>query len=79
MSTEEKVLQILEQVTGTDEVRNDLDISLFQAGLIDSLGAIEILVAIEEGLGIRIEPTEVGREEIDTPNMIIAYVKKKEH
>jgi D-alanine--poly(phosphoribitol) ligase subunit 2 len=78
MNTEEKILQILEQVTGTDEVRRDREISLFRAGLIDSLGAIEMLVAIDEELGIRIEPTEVDREEIDTPAKIIEYVTKKE-
>lgn len=78
MSTEERILQILEQVTGTDEVRRDRGISLFKSGLIDSLGAIELLVAIDEQLGVVIEPTEVDRAEIETPNMIIEYVTKKE-
>jgi len=78
MSTEERILQILEQVTGTDEVRRDRGISLFKSGLIDSLGAIEMLVAIDEQLGVVIEPTEVDRAEIETPNMIIEYVTKKE-
>jgi D-alanine--poly(phosphoribitol) ligase subunit 2 len=45
--------------------------------LLDSFGAIELLVAIDEEFGIRIEPTELAREEFDTPNKIIGYVTKK--
>jgi D-alanine--poly(phosphoribitol) ligase subunit 2 len=74
---EEKVLDILESVCGTDEVREDKDINLFEAGLLDSLGVTELLIEIEEKLGIEIAPTEVTRGEIETPNKIIQYISKK--
>ncbi len=32
------VLDILEDLTGSDEVRNDLDIDIFETGLLDSMG-----------------------------------------
>jgi D-alanine--poly(phosphoribitol) ligase, subunit 2 len=73
---EEKVLDILESVCGTDEVRKDMDVNLFETGLLDSLGITELLVEIEEQLGIEIAPTEITREDIETPNKIIMYLSK---
>lgn len=74
---EEKVFEILESVCGTDEVREDRNIDLFENGLIDSLGIIELLLAIEEKLNIKIQPTEVKREEIATPNKLIEYLSQR--
>lgn len=74
---EEKLLDILEAIAGTDEVRNERDLNLFEAGLLDSLGMIELLVEIEEQLGIKIEPTEIERTEMDTVNKILAYISKR--
>jgi D-alanine--poly(phosphoribitol) ligase subunit 2 len=71
---EEKVLDILISICGVDEVKQDRDIDLFETGLLDSLGIIELLVQIEEKLGIVIEPTEVEREDINTPNKLIDYL-----
>jgi D-alanine--poly(phosphoribitol) ligase subunit 2 len=71
---EEKILDILESICGVDEVREDKDLDLFDSGLLDSLATIELLIALEEKLGVKIEPTEVQREDIDTPNKIIEYV-----
>ena len=75
---EEKVLNLLEEVCGTSEVRRDLALNLFETGLLDSMGVIELLVGIEEQLGIRIEPTEVERTEMDTPAKIMALLRKKQ-
>jgi D-alanine--poly(phosphoribitol) ligase subunit 2 len=74
---EEKILDILETICGVDEAREDKDINLFETGLLDSLAVIELLVQIEEKLGIVIEPTEVEREEIETPNKLIQYLSKR--
>jgi len=75
---ENKVLDILEEICGTDEVRLDRDVKLFDTGILDSLGFTEFLIEIEEQLGIEIAPTEVLREEVDTPNKIIEYLSKRE-
>jgi len=73
----DKLLDILESICGTDEVKKDLDINLFEEGLLDSLGVTELLIEIEEKLGIEIAPTEIVREDIETPNKIIAYLSKR--
>ncbi|ARC83508.1 D-alanine--poly(phosphoribitol) ligase, subunit 2 [Clostridium argentinense CDC 2741] len=74
---ENTVLEILEDICGTDEFKEDLDINLFDAGLLDSLGSIEILLELEERLGIKLQPTELERSDIETPNNLIAFLKKK--
>jgi len=74
---EEKILNIIEEISGTDEIKRNRDINLFDKGLLDSLGMIELFVALEEVLGVTIEPTEIEREEINTPNKIINYVFRK--
>lgn len=74
---EEKVLQILVDISGVDDIREDRDTDLYETGLLDSLGTIELLIQIEEKLGIKIEPTEVSRDEINTPNKLIKYLSMR--
>ena len=47
MNIQETVLNILEDITGTDEVVNNQDIQLFEEGLLDSLATVQLLVEIE--------------------------------
>ena len=72
---EEKMLDILEEVCGDDEVRTNRDEDLFALGLLDSMGAIVLLVDIEDVFGVYIAPTEVERNEMNTVNLIIHQVE----
>lgn len=74
---EEEMLQLLEEICDDDVVRDERDIDLFEEGLLDSMAAIELLVAIEENFGVEIAPTAVEREEMNTVNKIIAQVQKR--
>ena len=71
---ENKILDIMENVCSSDEVREDMDINLFETGLLDSLGVIQLLIEIEEVLGVKIEPTEVERNQIETPQKVINFI-----
>ncbi len=73
----EKVLDIFEEVTGTDEIREDLDLDLFEAGLLDSLGIIEVLLKIEEVFGIKLQPTDLERKDMATTNNLIAFLSSR--
>ncbi len=73
----ETVMDILVDVTGDEVVKEEPDINLPEEDLIDSLGYIELLMDIEESLGIVIAPTEYTREEMDTPAKIAAVVQSK--
>ena len=73
---EEKILSILEEICVDEVVYEDKDINLKEEGLMDSLEFVELLVRLEE-FGLEVAPTEVTYGEIDTPNKIIEYVKKR--
>ena len=74
VNTEEKVLDMLEDICDDDAVREERDIDLFDAGLLDSMAAIELLVAIEEEFGVQIAPT-ADRDEMNTVNKIIHQIE----
>lgn len=73
----EKVLDMFEEVIGTDEIREDLDLDLFEAGLLDSLGIIEMLLKIEEVFGLKLQPTDLERVDMATVNNLTAFLQKK--
>lgn len=75
--TRAKVLDLLEDVAGDPEVRERLDEDLFELGFLDSMAAIELLVGLEDELGVSIAPTEVERSEMNTVNKIVAQVVKR--
>jgi D-alanine--poly(phosphoribitol) ligase subunit 2 len=72
---EEKVLDILEDVCGDDIVRDERDMDLFAAGLLDSMGGIEVLVRLQDEFGVEIAPTAVERSEMNSVNTIIHQVE----
>ena len=45
--------------------------------ILDSLGAIELLVALQDNFGVSIAPTELEREEMTTVNLIIARTAER--
>lgn len=71
------VLDLLEDVSGEAEVRDHLDEDLFELGFLDSMAAIELLVGLEDELGVSIAPTEVARSDMNTANKIVAQVAKR--
>ncbi|MHC5248354.1 D-alanine--poly(phosphoribitol) ligase subunit DltC [Enterococcus sp. HY326] len=74
MNTQDAVLDILEMITGTDEVREDLNVNLFDEGLMDSLATVQLLVELEGQLGVQVPVSEFDRADWSTPAQIIAQV-----
>ena len=52
-------------------------LDLLEEDLIDSLDYTELLVGIEDALGVVMAPSELKREEMDTPNKIIDQVLRR--
>jgi D-alanine--poly(phosphoribitol) ligase subunit 2 len=77
MSAPEKVIALLERITGTDEVRKNPDLDMFDAGILDSLGMVELMVGLSEELKLEISPAEIVREEWSTPRKIVGYVENR--
>ena len=71
----ERMLDLIEEVCDDEVIREERDIDLFKAGLLDSMAAIELLVVIESEFGVVIAPTAVEREEMNSVNKIIHQVE----
>ena len=53
------------------------DMSLLDAGIVDSTGVLEIITFIETEFGVTVEDAEMLPENLDAVNHIAAYVAKK--
>lgn len=78
MDYKEIALDIYEEICDTDEIREDLDLDLFDAGLIDSLAVINIILKIEEKLDVSLQPTDFEKENIATINNFISFLENLE-
>ena len=74
---ESRIVDLIVDVTGEDEIGDYRDDDLFEEEMLDSLGAIELLVRIKEEFGVAIAPTELEREEMNTVNKVIARVQER--
>ena len=74
---EEKILDLLAELCEDEIVKSNKDIELFETGLLDSLAFAELLFGIEDNWGLIIAPSEIEREEINTPQKIISLIKER--
>ncbi len=74
---QETVISIFEDVLGCDEIKEDLDLDLFEAELLDSLAIIEVLLEIEERLGITLQPTDLERSDMATVNNLTKFLQNR--
>ena len=74
---EEKVLDMLIEITGSDDIAEEKDTDLFEAGLLDSLGIIEVLLKIEEIFGLKLQPTDLERKDMATVNNLVEFLKAR--
>lgn len=72
---QEIVIGIFEDVLGCDEIREDLNLNLFEVELLDSLAIIEVLLEIEERLGITLQPTDLERSDMATVNNLVKFLE----
>jgi len=56
---EDKIIQIIEELTDYKELREDIDIDLIENEILDSLAFIELIYKLEEEFDIEIQPTQV--------------------
>ncbi|HFK0664748.1 TPA: D-alanine--poly(phosphoribitol) ligase subunit DltC [Listeria monocytogenes] len=75
MAFRDNVLEILEEITETDEVVQNTNIKLFDEGLLDSMATVQLLIEIEEKLDITVPVSEFDRDEWATPEMIITQLE----
>ena len=70
-----QVLSILVEVSGIEEVRQNLDLRLYDRCILDSMNTVELILALSNRFGVDISPTEFDREQWATPRLIITSIE----
>ena len=73
MDIKSEVIEIIDELF-MEDVSDMMDEDLFDAGVLDSMGTVELIVEIENRFDIRVAVTEFGRDDWNTANKIIAGI-----
>ncbi|CAM1671183.1 D-alanine--poly(phosphoribitol) ligase subunit DltC [Streptococcus pneumoniae] len=73
MDIKSEVIEIIDELF-MEDVSDIMDEDLFDAGVLDSMGTVELIVEIENRFDIRVPVTEFGRDDWNTANKIIAGI-----
>ena len=73
---EETIIEILNGICGAEDGEITADLNLFEEGLLDSFGVIQLLVELEERFGVPLEIGELSREQIATPLAIAQLIRE---
>ncbi len=75
MDIKSEVIEIIDELF-MEDVSDMMDEDLFDAGVLDSMGTVELIVEIENRFDIRVPVTEFGREDWNTANKIVAGIRE---
>lgn len=75
MTVEEKIIDAFDRLY-MEDVSDIKDEDLFDAGVLDSLGTVELIVELENLFEIKVPISEFGREDWNTVNKIVEGVKE---
>ena len=73
MDIKSEVIEIIDELF-MEDVSDMMAEDLFDAGVLDSMGTVELIVEIENRFDIRVPVTEFGREDWNTANKIVAGI-----
>jgi len=74
---EEIVRKILESTCETDEIFEDYDMDLLEAGYLDSFSLLNIIIELENEMGLKLQPTDIRLEDVSSVNKFIAFLSDK--
>ncbi|WP_084572500.1 D-alanine--poly(phosphoribitol) ligase subunit 2 [Peptostreptococcus sp. MV1] len=74
MDIRESVIEIFEEVLGSDEIRDNQDLDMFENEMLDSLAIIEVLLGIEDKLDLSLQPTDLERKDMATVNNLVDFL-----
>ena len=77
MSENEKIArEILMNTCETDEIFEDYDMDLVEEGFIDSFALLNVIIDIEKETGVKLQVSDIKKEDISTVNNLIAFLEK---
>lgn len=76
-ATSDQVIDLLARVADTDEVRTNPDLALYDLQVLDSMKTVELIVALQQEMGVEISPAEFDRDAWATPAKMVADVQRR--
>jgi D-alanine--poly(phosphoribitol) ligase subunit 2 len=73
---EEKIIEIIEQISDCKDLKENKDIDLIENEVLDSLAFIELITALEDEFDIEIQPTQVNPDTWRSISSIAEFVEK---
>ena len=73
MDVKSQVIEIIDELF-MEDISDMMDEDLFDAGVLDSMGTVELIVELENRFGIRVPVSEFGRDDWNTANKIVEGV-----
>ena len=73
MDVKSQVIEIIDELF-MEDISDMMDEDLFDAGVLDSMGTVELIVELESRFGIRVPVSEFGRDDWNTANKIVEGV-----
>lgn len=71
----DKIINIIEEVSGYENLRENLDVDLLQNEILDSLAFIELISTLNDEFNIEIQPTQVKPETWKNVDKIVELVE----
>ena len=73
MDVKAEVIEIIDELF-MEDVSDMMDEDLFDAGVLDRMGTVELIVELENSFNIRVPVSEFGRDDWNTANKIVEGV-----
>lgn len=73
----DRLLKLLVDVAGTDEVLRNSELDLYGTQTLDSIRTVELIVLLDEECGVTISPAEFDRETWATPGKFVADLQSR--
>jgi D-alanine--poly(phosphoribitol) ligase subunit 2 len=76
-ATGDQIIDVLARVADTAEVRTNPDLALYDLQVLDSMKTVELIVALQQEIGVEISPAEFDRDAWATPAKMVADVQRR--
>ena len=74
MDVQTTVIDIIDNLF-MEDISDMMDEDLFDAGVLDSMGTVELVIELENKFNIKIPVSDMGRDDWNTGNKIVQGVK----
>jgi acyl carrier protein len=76
--TSDDIFSYIDEQFGVDRDDVDEETGLLTEGILDSFSIVDLVLFIENSSGIKVNPSEVNLDNLDSVSKILSFVKSKQ-